>query len=216
MKSSRRRRFGPRQIDYAARAGWWVARREGLLVAGTVSLDSSRGPRLSRRSFVGKGGYGEHQRCRTRGAERRRRAQRWRHLDSLPRTFGACSVCCGLPVVRASGLFAPGHRVGRPSTCAAAAGAGPPGRPDITGRRGEHPSRLSSQARRMAAGAFPRARDAHGAQFLGRAGPTMAQMQLGFFMANLSRVGAALLIAYFGAGPLSLDARAIRLVEADR
>ncbi len=37
--------------------------------------------------------------------------------------------------------------------------------------------------------------------------PMMAQFQLGFFVANLSRIGAALLIAYFGAGPLSFDAR---------
>jgi len=36
----------------------------------------------------------------------------------------------------------------------------------------------------------------------------MAQIQLGFFLANLSRIGGALLIAYFGAGPLSFDARA--------
>jgi putative oxidoreductase len=39
--------------------------------------------------------------------------------------------------------------------------------------------------------------------------PMMAQMQLGFFMANLSRLGGALLIAHFGAGPFSLDARAL-------
>lgn len=38
--------------------------------------------------------------------------------------------------------------------------------------------------------------------------PMMAQMQVGFFLANLSRIGACLLIAYFGAGPTSLDARA--------
>lgn len=38
--------------------------------------------------------------------------------------------------------------------------------------------------------------------------PMMAQMQLGFFLSNLSRIGGALLIAYFGAGPLSFDARA--------
>lgn len=38
--------------------------------------------------------------------------------------------------------------------------------------------------------------------------PLMTQIQLGFFMANLSRVGACVLIAYFGAGPVSLDARA--------
>ena len=38
--------------------------------------------------------------------------------------------------------------------------------------------------------------------------PMMAQVQQGFFIANLSRIGAALLIAYFGAGPFSLDARA--------
>ena len=39
--------------------------------------------------------------------------------------------------------------------------------------------------------------------------PMMAQMQLGFFMGNLSRLGGALLIAHFGAGPVSLDARAL-------
>ncbi len=38
--------------------------------------------------------------------------------------------------------------------------------------------------------------------------PMMAQMQLGFFLANVSRIGTCLLIAYFGAGPVSLDARA--------
>lgn len=38
--------------------------------------------------------------------------------------------------------------------------------------------------------------------------PMMAQMQEGFFLANLSRIGACLLIAHFGAGPVSLDARA--------
>jgi putative oxidoreductase len=37
--------------------------------------------------------------------------------------------------------------------------------------------------------------------------PMMAQIQQGFFLANLSRLGGALLIAHFGAGPLSLDAR---------
>ncbi len=39
------------------------------------------------------------------------------------------------------------------------------------------------------------------------ADPMMAQWQLGAFMGNLSRVGAALLIAHFGAGPVSLDER---------
>jgi len=38
--------------------------------------------------------------------------------------------------------------------------------------------------------------------------PMMAQVQLGFFVGNISRIGAAMLIAYFGAGPLSFDARA--------
>jgi putative oxidoreductase len=38
--------------------------------------------------------------------------------------------------------------------------------------------------------------------------PMMAQWQLGAFMGNLSRVGAALIIAHFGAGPVSLDERA--------
>ena len=37
--------------------------------------------------------------------------------------------------------------------------------------------------------------------------PTMAQMQMVNFMKNLSMLGAALFITYFGAGPLSIDAR---------
>jgi putative oxidoreductase len=40
--------------------------------------------------------------------------------------------------------------------------------------------------------------------------PMMAQMQLGMFLKNLAMLGSALLIAYFGAGPLSLDARRSR------
>ena len=40
------------------------------------------------------------------------------------------------------------------------------------------------------------------------ADPMMSQMQFAMFMKNLSMLGGALLIAYFGAGPLSLDARA--------
>jgi len=38
----------------------------------------------------------------------------------------------------------------------------------------------------------------------------MAQLQMAMFMKNVSMLGAALLIAYFGAGPLSLDARRAR------
>src|SRR5713101_7834840 len=37
--------------------------------------------------------------------------------------------------------------------------------------------------------------------------PMMAQMQQAMFFKNLSLLGGSLLIAYFGAGPLSLDAR---------
>jgi putative oxidoreductase len=37
--------------------------------------------------------------------------------------------------------------------------------------------------------------------------PMMAGLQLALFMKNVSMLGAALLIAHFGAGPLSLDAR---------
>jgi putative oxidoreductase len=40
--------------------------------------------------------------------------------------------------------------------------------------------------------------------------PMMAQLQQAMFMKNLSMLGGALLIAYFGAGPLSLDARLSR------
>ena len=39
------------------------------------------------------------------------------------------------------------------------------------------------------------------------ADPMMAQMQQAMFMKNLSMLGGALLIAHFGAGPVSLDAR---------
>jgi putative oxidoreductase len=38
--------------------------------------------------------------------------------------------------------------------------------------------------------------------------PMMSQMQFAMFMKNLALLGSALLIAYFGAGPLSFDARA--------
>jgi putative oxidoreductase len=37
--------------------------------------------------------------------------------------------------------------------------------------------------------------------------PMMYQMQFAMFMKNVSMLGAALLLAHFGAGPLSLDAR---------
>jgi putative oxidoreductase len=42
------------------------------------------------------------------------------------------------------------------------------------------------------------------------ADPQMAQLQQGMFMKNLSMLGGALLITYFGAGPLSLDGRSGR------
>lgn len=37
--------------------------------------------------------------------------------------------------------------------------------------------------------------------------PMMMQMQMAMFMKNMSMLGGALMIAYFGAGPLSLDNR---------
>jgi putative oxidoreductase len=37
--------------------------------------------------------------------------------------------------------------------------------------------------------------------------PAMAQMQMAHFMKNVALLGAALLIAYFGSGPLSVDNR---------
>ncbi|RBL89623.1 DoxX family protein [Chitinophaga flava] len=42
-------------------------------------------------------------------------------------------------------------------------------------------------------------------RFWGIADPMAAQMQMANFMKNVALVGSALLIAYFGAGPLSLD-----------
>jgi len=44
-------------------------------------------------------------------------------------------------------------------------------------------------------------------RFWGVADPMTAMMQQVNFMKNLSMLGAALLIAYFGSGPLSLDNR---------
>lgn len=44
-------------------------------------------------------------------------------------------------------------------------------------------------------------------KFWGISDPMMAQMQMIMFMKNVSMLGGALLIAQFGAGPLSLDAR---------
>jgi putative oxidoreductase len=43
-------------------------------------------------------------------------------------------------------------------------------------------------------------------RFWGVADPMMAQMQQIMFMKNMAILGAALLVAYHGAGPLSLDA----------
>ena len=43
-------------------------------------------------------------------------------------------------------------------------------------------------------------------RFWGLTDPTAAQMQQVMFMKNLSIMGGALLLAYFGSGPLSLDA----------
>lgn len=37
--------------------------------------------------------------------------------------------------------------------------------------------------------------------------PMMSQMQMAMFMKNIALIGGALLISYFGAGPVSLDAR---------
>jgi putative oxidoreductase len=39
------------------------------------------------------------------------------------------------------------------------------------------------------------------------ADPMMRQMQMAMFMKNISMLGGALLITYFGAGPLSVDAK---------
>lgn len=42
-------------------------------------------------------------------------------------------------------------------------------------------------------------------QFWAAGDPAMQQMQLAMFMKNISMLGAALLISYFGSGPLSID-----------
>lgn len=47
-------------------------------------------------------------------------------------------------------------------------------------------------------------------KFWGLSDPATVQIQMAHFMKNVSMIGAALLIANFGAGPLSFDARASR------
>jgi len=47
-------------------------------------------------------------------------------------------------------------------------------------------------------------------RFWGVADAQMAQMQMINFMKNMSLIGGALFLAYFGAGPLSIDARIAR------
>jgi putative oxidoreductase len=42
-------------------------------------------------------------------------------------------------------------------------------------------------------------------QFWAAGDPAMQEMQLAMFMKNISMLGAALLISYFGSGPLSID-----------
>ena len=44
-------------------------------------------------------------------------------------------------------------------------------------------------------------------KFWGIPDPMMQQMQMAMFMKNIALIGGALLITYFGAGPLSIDAR---------
>lgn len=46
-------------------------------------------------------------------------------------------------------------------------------------------------------------------KFWGLSDPMVASLQQAMFMKNLSMLGAALLITYFGAGPLSMDNRKI-------
>ena len=48
------------------------------------------------------------------------------------------------------------------------------------------------------------------------ADPQMAQMQMAHFSKNVALLGAALFIAFFGAGPLSLDARIARTEARQR
>jgi putative oxidoreductase len=45
-------------------------------------------------------------------------------------------------------------------------------------------------------------------KFWGIADPMAQQMQMAMFMKNISLIGAALIISYFGAGPLSIDNKA--------
>ena len=47
-------------------------------------------------------------------------------------------------------------------------------------------------------------------KFWGLTDPMMAQVQMAMFLKNVSMLGGALLIAQFGAGPLSLDERRSR------
>jgi putative oxidoreductase len=46
--------------------------------------------------------------------------------------------------------------------------------------------------------------------------PMMRQMQMAMFMKNISMLGGALLITYFGSGPLSIDAQKQEGIEATK
>jgi putative oxidoreductase len=48
-------------------------------------------------------------------------------------------------------------------------------------------------------------------RFWGLSDPQAAMMQQGMFMKNLSMLGGAILLGYFGAGPLSIDQRSLRV-----
>jgi putative oxidoreductase len=49
-------------------------------------------------------------------------------------------------------------------------------------------------------------------KFWGITDPMMQQMQMAMFMKNIALTGGALLITYFGAGPLSIDGRLIKKI----
>ena len=53
-------------------------------------------------------------------------------------------------------------------------------------------------------------------RFWAETDPMMAQLQLAMFLKNVSMLGGALIVSYFGAGPASLDAGRGRSAEAAR
>jgi uncharacterized membrane protein YphA (DoxX/SURF4 family) len=77
------------------------------------------------------------------------------------------------------------------------------------GRRFDHPFRISREGGRLGVGSVPGSGHCDVAPILKGHGSIMQQMQMSMFLKNIALMGAALAFSYFGAGPVSVDARKV-------